>query len=142
MKKKDTRISTKVKNPKPDGRIIVACPKPNKFRRAFRRKLIKSIKAYEAASTSNIAIVGHRPHAAGRVTEYEQRRKILDGLIVKRKTFFYSEIEKDFSDATGGYRCLDPFTSLREVINNLVEVGALDKKMDRYYFSPRTSPRR
>lgn len=135
MKKKDTQASTKVKNSTADGRIIVACPKPNRFRRAFRRKLIKSIKAHESGKTSNIVIVGHRPYVANRVSEFEQRRKILMDLIIKRKTFFFSEIERDFSDATGGYRCMDPFTSVRKYIKRLEEIGVLYKEMDQYHFS-------
>lgn len=140
-RKKDTQTSTKVPDSVTSDTIILACPKPNKFRRAVRRELIKSIKAYEASKTSNIAIVGHRPHIAP-FDEFQQRRRILCALIVDRRKFFLSEIEGDFAKITGGKRCTDGFTSVRKFVDNLVEVGALEKKMDRYYFSPRTSSRR
>lgn len=140
-KKKDVQTSDKVQDSAKDGRIILICPKPNKFRRAVRRELIKSIKVYEASKTSNIAIVGHRPHIAP-FDEFQQRRRILCALIVDRRKFFLSEIEGDFAKITGGKRCTDGFTSVRKFVDNLVEVGVLEKKMDRYYFSPRTSSRR
>lgn len=68
------------------------------------------------------------------VRDFQQRRKILNALIVKRKTFFLSEIEKDFSDATGGYRCVDPFMSVKKYIRYLEEIRVLNKKNDLYTF--------